>query len=123
MDRQEVEQFIKQTFTNIDQDYPWENYPTYTIFRHTNSRKWFALIAQIHYSTFIPNQDGNVNFLNIKCDPDLIEDLIRRPGFFPAYHMNKKHWTTILLDHTAPADQIKTLIDLSYKLTLKHRWT
>lgn len=121
MDRQEVEQFIKQTFTNIDQDYPWENYPTYTIFRHTNSRKWFALIAQIHYSTFIPNQNGNVNFLNIKCDPDLIEDLVRRPGFFPAYHMNKKHWVTILLNHTTPADQIKTLIDLSYKLTLKHR--
>lgn len=83
MDRREVEQFIKQAFINIDQDYPWENYPTYTIFRHTDSRKWFALIAQIHYSTFIPDQDGNVNFLNIKCDPDLIEDLVRRPGFSP----------------------------------------
>lgn len=120
MNRSEVEKFIHQNFGGIAQDYPWADSPEYTVFRHVDNHKWFALIMTVQYTTIKVNQTGTVDILNLKCDPDLIDDLIKAPGILPAYHMNKQHWVTILLDGSCPADCIKTLIDLSYQLTAKH---
>lgn len=68
-----------------------------------------------------PWNDGNrvVDVLNVKCDPILIGSLQTQPDFFPAYHMNKDKWNSIILDGTVSADEIINLIDLSYQLTKK----
>lgn len=118
MNRTQTETFIQENFAGILQDCPWEDTPDYTVFRHANNRKWFALIANAKYQTLGLDQSGNVDFINLKCDPDLLEDLLRQPGILPAYHMNKRHWLTIPLDNSCPANQIKNLIDLSYRLTM-----
>ncbi len=88
-------------------------YPLYTIFRHTDNHKWFALIINIDYATLKIDHPGQVDLLNLKCGPNLIQIL----GIIPAYHMNKTHWISALLDHTVPAEQIRNLINLSYQLT------
>jgi predicted DNA-binding protein (MmcQ/YjbR family) len=58
--------------------------------------------------------------VNLKCDPELSE-LLR--GKYEAvklgWHMNKKHWNTIVLDGTITDAEITTLIDLSYELVVK----
>lgn len=120
MNRLEVEKFIHQNFGGIAQDYPWADSPEYTVFRHADNHKWFALIMTVQYATIKVNQTGTVDILNLKSDPDLIDDLIKTPGILPAYHMNKRHWVTVLLDGTCLADRVKTLVDLSYQLTAKH---
>ena len=54
---------------------------------------------------------------NVKCDPELALEL--REQFtcvLPGYHMNKKHWNTIVVDGTVASKQIKEWIDHSYKL-------
>jgi len=59
--------------------------------------------------------------INLKCDPE--EALILRekyPSVTPGYHMNKKHWNTILPDDNVPDDLIKKWIDNSYKLVVKN---
>lgn len=54
---------------------------------------------------------------NVKCDPDLAEELrAEYPCVIPGYHMNKKHWNTIIVDGSIPASRIKEWIDLSYQL-------
>lgn len=58
-----------------------------------------------------------IDVLNIKCDPMMIGSLRMKEGFFPAYHMNKENWISILLDGTVSADEIKPLLELSYQLT------
>lgn len=118
MNRHQTETFIHENFAGIIQDYPWEDSPSYTVFRHANNRKWFAFIANVKYQTLGLNRPGNVDFINLKCDPDLLETLLLEPGILPAYHMNKRHWLTIPLDNSCPPDQIKNLIDLSYRLTM-----
>jgi len=58
----------------------------------------------------------NLQF-NVKCDPDKAVEL--REGFscvLPGYHMNKKHWNTIIVDGTASTKQLKEWIDHSYDL-------
>jgi predicted DNA-binding protein (MmcQ/YjbR family) len=54
---------------------------------------------------------------NVKCDPELAIEL--REQFscvHPGYHMNKKHWNTILVDGSASSKQLKEWIDHSYIL-------
>ena len=63
--------------------------------------------------------DRIVDVLNVKCDPLLIGSLRTQPGYFPAYHMNKDRWLSIMLDGTVPSDEIKDLVKLSHQLTKK----
>ena len=57
---------------------------------------------------------------NLKCDPDLALELRDRyEQVEPGYHMNKKHWNTIVLDGVIPEREVKTMIDHSYELVAK----
>lgn len=61
-------------------------------------------------------KDGFIN-LNLKVDPDW-RDLWRRAyaSVIPAYHQNKEHWNTVILDDSIPDEEIKKMIALSYEL-------
>lgn len=61
--------------------------------------------------------DTLVDILNVKCDPILIGSLRMQPGFHPAYHMNKDKWISVRLDGSVPAEEIKSLIAMSYEMT------
>ena len=60
---------------------------------------------------------------NVKCDPEkavqLRED--HPESILPGYHMNKKHWNTILVDGRLTAKQLKEMIDDSYSLVGKKK--
>ncbi|WP_444922598.1 MmcQ/YjbR family DNA-binding protein [Microbulbifer sp. CnH-101-G] len=61
-----------------------------------------------------------VDATNLKCDPDeaqALRDIF--PGVLPGYHMNKKHWNTVLLDGTVPDYEIERMADRSYGLVVK----
>jgi predicted DNA-binding protein (MmcQ/YjbR family) len=62
------------------------------------------------------NLEGDLT-INLKCDPALAIELREEfPCVIPGYHMNKKHWNTILVDGTVPDRQIFAWIDHSYDL-------
>ena len=62
------------------------------------------------------NLDGDLT-INLKCDPAYaIELRERHPSVTPGYHMNKKHWNTVLLDGTVPDKEVFSWIDHSYSL-------
>jgi predicted DNA-binding protein (MmcQ/YjbR family) len=54
---------------------------------------------------------------NVKCDPDRAVELREQYAcVLPGYHMNKKHWNTVIVDGTVKTKQLKEWIDHSYKL-------
>ena len=54
---------------------------------------------------------------NVKCDPELAEELREKyPCIQPGYHMNKKHWNTIVVDGSVSLRQLREWIDHSYEL-------
>ncbi len=58
--------------------------------------------------------------MNLKCDPDrAIELRDQFDGITPGYHMNKRHWNTVLLDGSVPGDLIREMIEASYQLVVK----
>jgi len=57
---------------------------------------------------------------NVKCDPEYAAELREQySSILPGYHMNKKHWNTILVDGSLTAAQLKGFIKDSYRLVAK----
>lgn len=72
--------------------------------------KMFALLALDEVPTRV----------NLKCDPDLALELRDRyEQVEPGYHMNKKHWNTVVLDGVIPDLEVRKMIDHSYELVVQ----
>lgn len=57
--------------------------------------------------------------MNLKCDPEHAEVLRDYyPAVLPGYHMNKKHWNTLVLDGSIPEVEVLSMIDDSYRLVV-----
>ena len=104
-------------------DYLWPRQPCYAVLRHGHTQKWYGIIMDVAPrvlgldSLTGQNERGEVDILNLKSAPVTVSALLEKPGFLPAYHMNKKHWVSILLDGSVPLKEIHTLLDQSYELT------
>jgi len=73
----------------------------------TGGGKMFALIAE----------NSQPLRLSLKCDPLLAEKLRKEyETVLPGYHLNKKHWNTIICTGQVPDDELKDFIRLSYNL-------
>ena len=95
-----------------------ERYPNYAIFRHGDNRKWFALVGVVSRKSLGLADDADVEIINLKFDKNQTYDFAETSDhIFPAYHMNKKSWVTVVLDGTVPLTEIKKLLDKSYTLT------
>jgi len=58
--------------------------------------------------------------VNLKCDPDRALELRDRyEQVQPGYHMNKKHWNTVVLDGVIPDREVREMIDHSYDLVVQ----
>lgn len=103
--KQLIEYCIK--LRDVYEDYPFHD-NNWTVMRHKGNKKSFACIYE---------RQGHI-WVNVKCDPEWRE--FWRSAFesvIPAYHMNKNHWNSIIIDGNIPADDIKRMIEESYILT------
>ena len=117
MSRSNIEKHILKIYGCAPQ-YLWLKFPNYAVYRHSENRKWFAVVMDIPKRKLGINQDGIIDIINVKCDPLLIGSLLKEK-FFSAYHMNKGTWITIALDGSVKAEEVKWLIDISFDLTKK----
>ena len=116
MTKQELFAYIEREY-GVTPDYPWLDSPEGAVFRHADNRKWFALAMPIPRRYAYPGEDGEVDAVNLKCDPVLSGMLRGEPGILPAWHMSKVHWITVLLNGSADDDRLKFLLHQSFELT------
>lgn len=111
INHKQVEQYLL-SMPNAVLDYPFgPEVAVYKIGRQ-QSVKMFALIAE----NKIP-----VN-ISLKCDPQLAEILRSKyESVMPGYHLNKKHWNTIVLTGQIDWEEIQGLIRHSYDLVCGHK--
>ncbi|HPE55190.1 MAG TPA: MmcQ/YjbR family DNA-binding protein [Bacteroidales bacterium] len=58
--------------------------------------------------------------INLKCNPEKAIELRERyPGVIPGYHMNKKHWNTVIVDGSIEDGVLQSWIDHSYELVVE----
>lgn len=118
MDIKQLQQFIEETY-GAEAEHPWAKYPNYTVYRHRNNQKWFALMMDISKDKLGLPESGTICVINVKCDPLLIGSLRGEAGIYPAYHMSKTSWITVALDGSVHDEKIKWLLDMSFDLTAK----
>jgi len=116
--RNAVLKYVFETY-GTKPEHLWEKYPSHEVLRHEKNEKWYGLLLEISGRKVGLSSDGRIDILVIKCEPEMVSSLVGQKGFAPAYHMNKTHWLTVLLDGTLQADMIYNLLDLSYELTGK----
>jgi predicted DNA-binding protein (MmcQ/YjbR family) len=104
MDHKTVEEYIL-TMPNARLDYPFgKDVAVYKV-----GDKLFALISEGKK----PVQ------LSLKCDPELAKTLREKyESVMPGYHLNKKHWNTLLLTGQLSWDEVQELIRHSYELVV-----
>jgi len=108
MTHKELDEYLL-SYPNTWLDFPFgEGTSVYKVgHKESGEGKLFAIIA-----------DGSKPLrLSLKCDPQLAEVLREKyESVIPGYHLNKKHWNTLLLTGQVPEDEVQDLIRLSYRL-------
>ena len=107
MDKKEV---IKYCLSLPDtyEDYPFMDDRETVVLKHVSNKKWFAIIMKVKSNLY----------LNVKTDPEYSELLRSAYDYIiPAYHMNKEHWNTIILNDKCDKELIEELLNQSYDLT------
>ncbi|MFP7252785.1 MmcQ/YjbR family DNA-binding protein [Terribacillus goriensis] len=98
--RQEAINYCKQ-YKDVYEDEPFRD-NNWTLIRHKGTDKTFAWIFE----------------RDVKNEPGMNEQLRNEyDSIVPAYHLNKEHWNSIILDGTVPKEEIQELIKTSYNIT------
>ncbi|NVN00929.1 MULTISPECIES: MmcQ/YjbR family DNA-binding protein [Asaia] len=114
--RSEILDYVQRRY-GIGPDYPFAKYPDYAVFRHPGDEKWFCLLMTIARDRLSLEGEGECNVIDVKSPPMKVDDLKTQPGYRPAYHMNKTHWLSVLLDGRVKRETLFDLIDHSFELT------
>lgn len=109
-------QYAKNTY-GTEPEYLWTKSPDSAILRHSNNKKWYAAVLDVSADRLGLPHNRIVDVLNVKCSPLEIGSLLQKQGYLPAYHMNKTHWISILLDGSVPKEEVFFFLDKSYELT------
>ncbi len=57
--------------------------------------------------------------VSLKCEPRLAEDLrAAHPAVIPGYHLNKRHWNTVIIDGSLPDRLVRDMVEDSYDLVV-----
>lgn len=100
-------------------EFLWEKFPDNAIWRRSDNKKWYAVILTVSKRKLGLGSDEKAEVLDLRLEPDQLEKLVDGTTYFPGYHMNKKHWYTIILDGSVPFDEICDRIKISYTLAKK----
>lgn len=105
--------YAKRTYGSAP-EFLWPDTPDAAILRRADNRKWYAVFMVVARRKLGLEGDGSLEVIDLKADPVLIDGLLTRPGFLPAYHMNKTHWVSVLLDGTVSYEELRQLLQYSY---------
>lgn len=98
-------------------EFLWHRDPNNAIWRRGDNGKWFGGIFTVKRNKIVAgSDDAMTEILNIMCAPDVIDFIVDKQKIFPGWHMNKRHWITIVLDGRMDTRQIYSLLDNSYQL-------
>lgn len=100
-------------------EYLWEKFPDNAIARRQDNKKWYLVIMTVRKDKFGFDTTEMVEVVDFRADVDELPSLIKNENIYEGYHMNKKHWITIILDGSMPVVEIYKLLDKSYELAKK----
>ena len=101
-------------------DYPFDEDFETAVLRHADNRKWYAIVMRVSRKKFGFRSDEVIDVVNLKLPTEMFGSFGAADGVYPAYHMNKQHWISVLLPD-APDDVIEFLTNCSFEATRSKR--
>ena len=101
-------------------DYPFDEDFETAVLRHMDNRKWYAIVMRVSRRKFGLDDDEIIDVVNLKLPTEMFGSFGASDGVYPAYHMNKLHWISLLLPD-APDDVAKLLVNVSFEATGKKK--
>ena len=97
-------------------DYPFDDWMESAVLRHTDNQKWYAIAMRVSRRKFGLNSDEEVDVVNLKLPTEMFGSFGAADGVYPAYHMNKLHWISVLLPD-ATDELVQFLVNVSFEAT------
>lgn len=119
MTRQDFLAYCLETY-GTEADYPFEEDFETAVLRHAVNRKWYALLMRVSRKKLGLESTDAADVVNLKMPLEMAGSFDRTDGVYPAYHMNKLHWITVILND-APDDVVRFLTNASYEATKDKR--
>ena len=114
----EILQYSKEKYGD-EPEYLWNDLPDAAVIRRKDTKKWYVLLMTILPKRLGLSGDEPIEIVDLRFDVDELPKKIDGARYFAGYHMNKKHWITILLDGSVPLAEILDYVDKSYALAKK----
>ena len=119
MQKQEYLDYCHRTYGTLP-DYPFEDLHETAVLRHGDNRKWYAIVMRVSRRKFGFESDEVIDVVNLKRPLEMFGSFGTGDGVYPAYHMNKLHWVSVLLSD-APEDVVSFLTNVSFEATKASR--
>jgi len=97
-------------------DYPFDEDFETAVLRHAGNRKWYAIVMKVSRRKFGIESDEVIDVVNLKLPTEMFGTFGAEDGVYPAYHMNKLHWISVLLND-APDEVVSYLVNVSFDAT------
>lgn len=115
---QAVAEYLARTYGDTLQ-FLWEKFSSNAVLRRPDNGKWYAVMVVVARGkvTGVSADDTPAEVLVFRVgQPEYTADLLIKDGYYLAYHMNKKHWISIVLDGSVPTERIYRHLDASRAL-------
>ena len=119
-----TQEFLEHCLTTYGTtpDYPFDEDFETTVLRHADNKKWYAIAMRVSRRKFGFDGDETIDVVNLKLPTEMFGSFGAPDGVYPAYHMNKLHWISVLLPD-APDDVVWFLVNVSFEATRRHKST
>ena len=115
MTKQQFLEYCLDTY-GTSPDYPFDEDFETEVLRHADNRKWYAIVMRVSRRKFGLESDEVIDVVNLKLPTEMFGSFGAADGIYPAYHMNKLHWISVLLA-AAPEDVVSFLTNSSFEAT------
>lgn len=118
--KEDILKYVSEQY-DTNPEYLFLKHPDIAVLRNTITNKWYGVIMNVEKRKLGINEDGYMNVINLKGNPEFNSIIRSQKHIIAAYHMNKKHWITVLMDYDFPQSELYEMIDWSYQLTSKKK--
>ena len=119
MTKQQFLSYSLNTYGTLP-DYPFDDWMESAVLRHANNKKWYAIALRVSRRKFGFDSDEVIDVVNLKLPTEMFGSFGAADGVYPAYHMNKLHWISVLLPD-ASEDIVQFLVNVSFEATKNKR--
>ena len=115
MTKQEFLEYCLDAYSTSP-DHPFDDWMESAVLRHADNKKWYAIALRVSRGKFGFDSDEVIDVVNLKLPTEMFSSFGAADGVYPAYHMTKLHWISVLLPD-APDDVVQFLVNVSFEVT------